>query len=313
MNATAGGLIRVRPVGAGSRIGLVAPASPFSRAEFEAGLAELRRLELVPVFDDRVFDREAIVAGPAATRAAMLREYLTRPDIDAVLAVRGGYGSAETLPRLDAAELRAARTAFIGYSDVTAIHAYLNGHAGLVSIHGPMIEGRLAAGESAYDRRSLLESVSTRPVGRLAPEGLEILRPGEAMGPLCGGTMTQLAASMGTPFRFDPPMGHVLVLDEVGERPYRIRRLLTQLGQCGVLARASAVVFGQLPRCDEPGGGVTARAVIAELFQDFPGPVVVGFPTGHATSPLVTVPLGVTARVVGRGEPALVIEEAAAA
>ncbi len=96
--------------------------------------------------------------------------------------------------------------------------------------------------------------LSARPLGRLAPEGLEILRPGEATGPLYGGTLTQLAASLGTPYRSIRRTGHVLVLDEVGERPYRIRRLLTQLGQCGVLARAAAVVFGQLPRCDEPDG-----------------------------------------------------------
>lgn len=302
-----------RPVGPGSRVGLVAPASPFARADFEAGLAELARLELVPVFDDRVFEREEIVAGSAALRAQMLREYLTRPDIDAVLAVRGGYGSAETLPLLDAGEIRAARTAFIGYSDVTALHTFLTCHAGLASVHGPMIEGRLAVGEAAYDRASFVGGLSNRAVGRLAPAGLEALRPGEATGPIYGGTLTQLAASMGTPYRFDPPAGYVLLLDEVGERPYRIRRMLTQLRQAGVLARASAVVAGQLPRCDEPGGAVTARAVIADLFRDFHGPVLVGFPTGHTTSPFVTVPLGVAARVIGRGAPALVLEEAAGA
>jgi muramoyltetrapeptide carboxypeptidase len=309
--ATRGGVVRFRPVGPGSRVALVAPASPFARADFEAGLAELARLDLVPVFDERVFAREEIVAGSAALRAETLREYLRRPDIDAVLAVRGGSGSAETLPRLDASEIRAARTALIGYSDVTALHIFLNCHVGLASVHGPMIEGRLAVGEAAYDRPSLLGSLSDRPMGRLEPAGLDILRPGEAAGPLYGGTLTQLAASMGTPWRFDPPAGHVLLIDEVGERPYRIRRLLTQLAQSGILARASAIVVGQLPRCDEPGG-VTARAVIADTFRDFPGPVLIGFPTGHTTTPFVTVPLGVAARVVGRGTPALVFDEAAA-
>ncbi len=171
----------------------------------------------------------------------------------------------------------------------------------------------MAAGESRFDAPSLLACLSTRPAGRFAPQGLEIVRPGEAAGPLFGGTLTQLAASLGTPYRFDPPAGHVLLLEEVGERPYRIRRLLTQLGQAGVLARAAAIVVGQLPRCDEPGGSVTGRSVIEEAFREFPGPVLLGFPTGHTTTPFVTVPLGVTARVVGRGEPALVIEDAAAA
>ena len=94
---------------------LVAPASPFSRADFDAGLARARAARLVPVYDERVFARDTIVAGPATLRAAMLQEYLTRGDLDAVLAVRGGYGSAETLPLLDPAAIRASRTAFIGY------------------------------------------------------------------------------------------------------------------------------------------------------------------------------------------------------
>jgi muramoyltetrapeptide carboxypeptidase len=118
---------------------------------------------------------------------------------------------------------------------------------------------------------------------------------------------------MGTPYQFDPPAGCVLLVDEVGERPYRLRRLLTQLQQAGVFARARAVVIGQLPRCDEPGGGVTGRDVMTEAFRDFPGPVLSGFPTGHTTSALLTVPLGIDVRVVGRGTPGLVFEVAAAA
>jgi muramoyltetrapeptide carboxypeptidase len=176
-----------------------------------------------------------------------------------------------------------------------------------------MIEGRLASGVSAYDRASLAASVACVPAGRMAPDGVETLTPGEASGPLYGGTLTQLCASLGTPFHFDPPPGHVLLLDEVGERPYRIRRMLNQLAQSGVLARASAIVVGQLPRCDEPGGAVTGRAVVADRLRDFPGPVIIGFPTGHSTAPLVTLPLGVRMRVVAHGIPAIVVEEAAAA
>lgn len=313
MGATACGLARIRPLRAGSRVGLVAPASPFARADFDAGLAELHRLGWVPVYDERVFERDVIVAGSAAVRAATLRDYLEREDVDAVLAVRGGYGSAETLPLLDAAAIRRRRTALIGYSDVTALHTFFTCHAGLVSVHGPMIEGRLAKGEAAYDRSSLVASASLDAVGQLAPVGLEIVKPGEASGPLFGGTLTQLTASFGTPFDFNPPAGHVLLIDEVGERPYRIRRMLNQMAQAGVLARAAAIVFGQLPRCDEPGGAVTAQGVIKEQLQAFAGPVLFGFPTGHSTSPLITLPLGVRTRVVGRGTPALVVDEVAAA
>jgi muramoyltetrapeptide carboxypeptidase len=137
------------------------------------------------------------------------------------------------------------------------------------------------------------------------------VRPGEAAGLLVGGTLTQIAASLGTPFAFDPPRGSVLFLEEVGERPYRLDRMLTQLTLAGVLAGASAVVFGELPGCDEPGGSLSARSIIAELFREFPGPVLVGFPSGHTNGPTRTLPLGVRARVIAAPTPRLIVEEAA--
>jgi muramoyltetrapeptide carboxypeptidase len=148
-------------------------------------------------------------------------------------------------------------------------------------------------------------------MGELAPAGLETVRRGAVAGPLLGGTVTQLLASLGTPFAFAPPQGYVLFFEEVGERPYRIDRMVTQLRHAGLLARAAAVVVGELLNCDEPRGDPTARAVIADLLSDFPGPVVLGFPSGHTTGPSMTLPFGVTCRVVADSRPRLVIEEAA--
>jgi muramoyltetrapeptide carboxypeptidase len=129
-----------------------------------------------------------------------------------------------------------------------------------------------------------------------------------------GGTLTQLLASIGTPYAFDPPSGHILFIDEVAERPYRIDRMLTQLKLTGLLARASGVVFGELPRCDEPGtGGPTIAAVVADLMADFPGPVLFGLPSGHTDGACMTLPFGVAARIVAGVAPALIIEEAAVA
>jgi hypothetical protein len=97
----------------------------------------------------------------------------------------------------------------------------------------------------------------------------------------------------------------------VGERPYRLDRMVTQLQQAGLLARARAVVIGELPRCDEPSGETTARAVMAEVFSDFPGPVLIGFPSGHTVGPAMTLPFGVACTVIANGTPRVVIEEAA--
>jgi muramoyltetrapeptide carboxypeptidase len=297
---------------AGARLAVVAPASPFARDEFDEGLAELRRLGFVPVYDDSVFSRQRYVAGPAAVRAAAVRRAWQDPSIDGLIGVRGGYGSAQLLPLLDAEEARRARKPFIGYSDLTALLTFLTVGCGMVAFHGPMLAGRLGRGSAGYDSDSLLRAVCSRePVGELTAEGLESIRRGEAVGALLGGTMAQIVASLGTPYAFAPPPGYVLFLDEVGERPYRLDRMVTQLRQAGLLGLASAVVVGELPKCDEPGGELTGRAVMADLLADFPGPVLIGFPSGHTTGAAMTLPLGVSCRVVADPHPRLVIEEAA--
>ena len=297
----------------GSRIAVVAPASPFLQSDFDNGVAELARLGLEPVWDESVFARQAYVAGAADVRAAAIRRALADPSIDALIAVRGGYGSAQVLPLLDPGELRDARKAIIGYSDITALLAYTTLQCGLIAFHGTMLEGRLAAGETAYDRASFERALfHAEPMGELDTPAVDVIAAGEFAGPLYGGTVTNLLGSLGTPYAFAPPPGYVLFFDEVGERPYRLDRMVLQLRQSGLLERAGAIVIGELPRCDEPGHALTGRGVMASLLSDFPGPVLVGFPSGHTTGPQQTIPLGVRARVIGdRRAPRLVIEEPA--
>jgi muramoyltetrapeptide carboxypeptidase len=303
-----------RALAPGDRLAVVAPASPFTRDDFDRGVSEIRRLGFEPVYDDTVFARQRYVAGSPAVRAAAIRAAWRDPSIAGVIGVRGGYGSAQLLPLLDRAEALRACKPFIGYSDLTAMLTFLTLSCQLVAFHGPMLAGRLGRGAEGYDEDSFRRALCRRePMGDLAPDGLEAIRPGSAAGLLVGGTLTQLLASLGTPYAFAPPEGYVLFLDEVGERPYRLDRMVTQLRQTGLLDRASAVVIGELPRCDEPSGDPTARAVMAELFADFSGPVLIGFPSGHTVSPAMTLPFGVVARVVADGRPRLVIEEPAVA
>jgi muramoyltetrapeptide carboxypeptidase len=317
MPRTAAGLLKFRPVRRGSRVALVAPASGFDRAEFDAGVAELRRIGLEPVWEDVVFERLPMTAGSPQVRAASLQRAFDEMDADAVISIRGGYGSVEVLPLLDADRIRRSRTAFVGYSDVTSVHSYLGAVAGLASVHGAMIEGRLAKGPAAYDPATFLQSLSADAMGEMAPDGLETLIPGraiEAAGALAGGTLTQLVSSIATPYEYQPPDGHVLFLDEINERPYRLQRMLVHLRLSGRLERTAAIVFGQMPGCDEPGGQLTARDVILDVLQDFPGPVLMGFPSGHTVTPLLSLPLGVRTRVIGDpASPRIVLEEAAAA
>jgi muramoyltetrapeptide carboxypeptidase len=307
-------MLKPRALRSGDRIAVVAPASPFRPEELEAGLEELRRLGFEPAFEPSVFDREAYVAGAAETRAAGIRSALADPSVGAVMAVRGGYGSVHVLPLLDPALVRDARKAIVGYSDLTSLLTFVTCTCGLAAFHGPTVAGRLERGPAAYDVASLLGALTrNEPLGELSVPGLEVVAPGEASGPLYGGNLTQLAASLGTPFAFDPPGACVLFLEDVNERPYRLDRMWTQLRLAGVISRASAIVFGDFPGCDEPGEQVQGRETLAALVRDFAGPVLFGFPSGHAPGAAITLPLGVRARVVATARPALVIEESAVA
>ena len=300
---------RLRP---GDRVSLVAPASPFKPEELDAAVAELGGLGFDAVYDPRVLARNRFVAGDAATRAAVLHDAWNDPSVAALIAIRGGYGSVQLLPLLDAAVMRKAGKILVGYSDITALLCYHLQHH-MVCFHGPMVERRLAAGASAYDRSSFVGALSSsEPLGELSPDSVEVLRDGDAVGALVGGTITQLVALLGTPWAFVPPEQCVLFLEDVSERPYRIDRMLTQLRQSGIVARASALVFGELPNCDEPTGEPSVRDVLAEFARDFDGPVLFRFPSGHTTGPSWTLPFGVRTRV-RTSPPALVIEEGAVA
>jgi muramoyltetrapeptide carboxypeptidase len=305
-------VLKPRAVHPGGRVAIIAPASPFPRDEFESGVAEVRSLGFEPVFDPGVFDCRRYVAGDAGSRARALMAAWQDPGIAAILTARGGYGSVELLPYLSIGTLRQSPKLLVGYSDVTALLSFLPTRCRVTAVHGPTVAGRLGGGPAGYDRATFLGALTTAsPVGALPAPGLDVILSGEADGPVLGGNLTQLAASMGTPYAFDPPDGCVLFLEDVNERPYRVDRLLTQLRQCGVLQRARALVFGEFPGCDEPDGTITAREVVADAVRDFAGPVLWGLPSGHTLGAVVTLPLGVRGQIVTTPHPAVVLLESA--
>lgn len=304
-------MIPLRRLKPGDRVALVAPASSFPAEEIEAGVAELSRIGLEAVYDDSIFEKATFVAGSIETRVSAIVNAWRNPDIAALIAIRGGYGSAQLLPFLDPDDMLAGRKALIGYSDITALLNLYVRH-GLAAIHGPMIDRRLSKGPAAYDEASFRRvMMHAEPAGDLRPPQLESLRAGRATGMLIGGTLTQLMSSMGTPWAFDPPHGAIIFLEDIKERPYRIHRLLTQAAQAGLFVNASAIVFGEFPGCDEPGGDPAIRDVLRDFTADFRGPVLFNFPSGHTSGPTWTLPFGVSAEVIGGPGPMVRILEAA--
>jgi len=304
-------VIRLRRLRSGDRVALVAPASSFPADEVPAGVAELARLGLEAIYDQAIFDKDRFVAGSIETRVRAIIKAWQDPSIAALIAIRGGYGSAELLPFLDPDILIDGRKALIGYSDITAILTLYQRH-GLAAIHGPMIDRRISKGPAAYDEDSFRRVLmSDAAAGDLQPAQLETLIGGTATGTLTGGTLTQLVASMGTPWEFDPPHGSVLFIEDIGERPYRIHRMLTQAAQAGLFTAATAIVFGEFPGCDEPGGDPAIRDVLRDFMKEFRGPVLFNFPSGHTAGATWTLPFGVNVEVAGGANPVLRIVEAA--
>jgi len=302
-------VIKPRALGPGARIAVVAPASGCPRGEFESGLTELRRLGYEPVYDESAFETAMFTAGSAEVRAAAFRRAWEDPTISALVAARGGYGSVQLLPYFEGWRPQQTPKIFIGYSDNTSLLSWLTCQCGLTALHGPMIDGRLAKGPAGYDTASFLSMIQGLGAGfDYQPGGLSALKAGEADGLLFGGTLTNLTASLGTPYAFDPPDGCILFFEDVNERPYRIDRMLTQLQQAGILRKAKGLVFGEMRGCDEPTGTPTARDAIQSFTADFPGPVLFGFPSGHTSGPCWTLPLGVRVSMKTNGA-SLRIEE----
>jgi muramoyltetrapeptide carboxypeptidase len=256
-------------------VALVAPAGPVPREGFEAGRARLaERYHLA--YDEALFTADGYLAGSDARRAEELNNALRDPTVRAIFVARGGYGLTRILPSLELGHLPRRPKLVIGFSDVTALHAACL-RAGVVSLHGPTLTHLGAIGpEYTGELLARLESAAAAPPW----VGLETIAAGHATGVAVGGNLEICSRLCGTPWAL-PLDGAVLFLEDVGERPYRVDRSLTQLEMAGA-AKVAAVVVGDLTRCQEPSGqGPTVEEVVRERLSRWRVPVVANAPFGH--------------------------------
>jgi len=283
------------PLRTGSRIAIVAPAGCVRETELMAGIEAIRSQGFEPVWSDDVLARKAYLAGDERLRARDLLQAFRRDDVDGIFCARGGFGSMQLLPLL-AQERKIPVKIFAGYSDITTLLNWFYQYRAMVAFHAPMVAMDLAKGISGRTHQQFwgtltgaVESQWNLPLGR-------VIRPGVAEAPLMGGCLTLLAASLGTPYEIDT-RGHILFLEDVGEKPYRLERLLTQLKLAGKFAALAGVVLGDFTDCDASGPR-DIGAIVAEIFDGAPYPVVMGLAAGHGDENL-TLPLGVAMRLDG--------------
>lgn len=264
------------PIARGARVAIVAPASPLPRDELFRGLAWLRlRYELV--LTQRILSRHGYLAGDDAARGAELARAMMDPAIDAILCGRGGYGALRITDALPW-EAFAKRPKWLGgFSDITTLHIDA-ARAGACTLHAPNVTG-LGREITASERLSLIDALEGRAA---APwRGLDIVHRGPSVkGQLCGGNLA-LVEAMAAAGRDVVPMGGILLLEDVTERPYRIDRMLTSLRSSGALGRAAAIVFGGFTSCEPGPDGITVKHVVEERTAGLGIPVVSGAPFGH--------------------------------
>jgi len=280
----------------GDRIGLLAPSgSATSPGHVDTALAAVRELGFEVVEGRSCRAVHGYLAGDDALRAAELEAFFADPSIDGIFCLKGGYGTPRILDRLDYAAIARNPKVFLGYSDITGAHLALGRDCGLVTFHGPMPHSKDLPAWDGPSRARLLsclgpeggKGVLANPSGR----ALSCLAPGRARGRLTGGNLSLLAATIGTPWELDA-RGKILFIEDIGERPYRIDRMLTQLRLAGKLDEAVGFLIGDWTDCEPEAGkkSLSVEDVIEELLVATGKPVLAGLAAGHG-KPNLTLPL----------------------
>jgi muramoyltetrapeptide carboxypeptidase len=287
----------VRP---GDLVAIIAPSGPFDRESFETGLTTLEQRYRLQ-YDARLFERYRYLAGEDSRRLGELLNALQDPEVKAVFCARGGYGTMRLLPQLAAAlkpvgagldtALGSSLKPVVGFSDITALHLWLQSR-GMASIHGPVVTQLGRQTEATRGRLfALLESTSAAP----PLTGTDTYVGGSVEGPLVGGNLSVLSRLLGTPFlpRLE---GAVLLLEDLGERPYRLDRMWTHLALAAVFRKVRGIVLGSFSGCEEREADYTSTDVLRALAEETGLPCAAGFPIGHGDIN-EAVPLGVRVRL----------------
>ncbi len=277
------------PLKAGDTIGIAAPASPFDRARFMKGVHALERLGFKTFYRKDIFDQNRYFAGSDERRAQELIELFERREVHAIMFARGGYGSQRIIPLLDADRIAAHPKPVVGFSDLTALLAFLRQRCNLPTFYGPVVT-QLGKAKSAITGESLQRALTTD--GALGPMPMgqaRVIREGHAQGPLVGGCLTLINSSIGTPY--EPALDDaILFIEEVGEKVYVLDRMLTQLINSNRLGSVRGILFGSL--LPPPEESCDVESMIRDVLRHFEGPVVAEFPAGHIDA-FVTLPLGI--------------------
>lgn len=296
----------------GDTIGVLAPAAHGGMTDYTQSLSLLEELGYRIRLAPSATADYGFLAGNDEERAKDLNDFFKDDEIKAILCLRGGYGSARLLDKLDYEMIGKHPKMLIGFSDITALHAALGEKAHMVTIHGPMISSFKDWSFTEFTlynfENGLSGSLPKGPVRLPYGRTLKTLNPGKATGLLTGGNLSVIASLCGTPYELEGN-GNILVLEDTGEDPYRVDRMMQQLYRNGLLSRVSAIVYGDFYSPSPEEGEFTVEKVLSYYAELSGKPVISGLPIGHGPDNLF-LPLGVKATVeAGKEGAQLVVEE----
>jgi muramoyltetrapeptide carboxypeptidase len=282
-------------------VGIIAPSSPVDQSEISEGLRLLKSFPLKVRLGEHLFDRLNYLAGSDHDRVSDLHRMFSDPEVKAIFCARGGYGSARLLKEIDFSVIRNNPKIFVGFSDITALLIALYKECGLVTIHGPTLTN--LPNEKNWEHLSRLITASQRP--QVSFRHGSVINEGTAKGTLLGGNLATLCSLLDTPYvpSFD---GMILFVEDKGESPYRLDRMLTQLLLSDRLNGLAGLVIGQMVDC---GKEEVVNSLVQERLGGLPVPVVTGLPVGHGGEN-ISLPLGLPA-LLDTERMVLEIEEAA--
>jgi len=282
-------------------VGIIAPSSPVNQSEISEGLNLLESFPLEVKLGEHLFDRLNYLAGADHDRVSDLHQMFSDPDIKAIFCARGGYGSARLLNKIDFDLMRKNPKIIVGFSDLTALLIAIYKQSGLITIHGPTLSD--LPKNKNWANLSKLITTPHRP--QVVFRQGKIIKDGSASGILLGGNLSTICSLLDTPFlpSFE---GVILFLEEKGESPYRLDRMLTHLLLSGRLGLLSALIIGQI---EDSGEKETIDGLLEERLGGLNIPVATGLPVGHGVEN-ISLPLGLPA-LLDTERMILEIEEAA--
>jgi len=294
----------------GDTIGLIAPGWLISEKQLQESIEQISQLGFVPVYTERILGENGYFSGTDEQRAADLNEMFLNPQIKAIVCANGGYGCTRILDLIDYKAIKENPKIVIGYSDVTALLNAINQKTGLIIFHGP-ISRTFKSDYSKYQFEKIVKKTVKHLLIESSPEYLEkskeqeeykryTITSGKAKGELIGGNLTLITSMIGTKYQLDFTKKIVLI-EDIGEEPYRIDRMLTQLIETGELQKARGIAFGIMRGCDKTleskaPNSFTLQEVIEERIKPLNIPAVYGLSFGHLSNSF-TFPIGIEAEL----------------